>query len=136
MSFLFSEPLKCYDSLYFTIFSMKSICLHVMQALKPNKLNWLSPLSKSFIKRQYFQTFHCHIICPLKLTGCSVFTSKLVLWHCSIIWTGRSAEFVRIICPSLFENPTITTNFLEIYIFSTHLVLKLIACLLFSTIKD
>ena len=49
--------------------------------------------------------------------------------------TVNTMEIVRTIFRSLFEDTTITISFLKNHICSTY-VLKLMHCLLFSTIKD
>ena len=55
-----------------------------LQALELHRLSWLSPFSKAFVKIYYFLNFHCYIVDPSNMTGCSIFT---FLANFNIFWT-------------------------------------------------
>ena len=44
-----------------------------LQALELYRISWLNPFSKAVIYIYYFSKFHCHILGPSKVTGCSIF---------------------------------------------------------------
>ena len=77
-----------------------------------NRLSWLSPFSKAFLKIAALQNF---IATPLTLQVWPTvqFLTILTNSYCNIFWTTSDAEFFRTIFQSLFEDTTITNKFLK-----------------------
>ena len=72
VSFVFKKLLKRYGLLYFTTFSMKSIC-HTFASFGNTQAKLMIPFSKAFIKVKYFPKFHYYILGPSKVRDCSIF---------------------------------------------------------------
>ena len=75
-----------------------------LKPLELYRLRWFSPFSKAFVKIYYFLKCHCHII------------------QIYIATSFEPTEFVRAIFRRLFEDTTITTNFLKIHICKTSFI--------------
>ena len=102
------------------------------QALELYKLSWLNPFSKAFVNIYYFPKFHCYVLGPLKVTGCSIFYYFLTNSHCNIFWTKSAAGYF----PKLVWKYLIITKFPKRHICNAFCIEINTRCLLLSTIKD
>ena len=83
-----------------------------------HRLSWLSLFSKTFIKTIAFENFIANSLALQKWRGVQ-FLTFLTNSYCNIFWTTSATEFVRTIFRGLFEDTTITTNFLKSHICNT-----------------
>ena len=82
-----------------------------------HRLSWLSLFSKTFIKTIAFENFIANSLALQKWRGVQFLTFlTFLLQH---LWTTSATEFVRTIFRGLFEDTTITTNFLKSHICNT-----------------
>ena len=126
--FQLNEPLKNYGSLYFTTFSISSIC-HTFVNIGTTWLSWLKPFSKAFLKKYYLQNFITTSWALQKWWYAQVFRLFLTNFYCNIFWTTNATNyFPKLVWryQNYYQVPQKNT-------FVTHLVLKLIHCLLSST---
>ena len=108
----FNKPLKNYAPLYFTIFSMKSICYTFVTKV-------IEIIFQKFSKDTLLSKISLPHSWPFKSDGPFNFQLFLISSHCNIFWTTGATEFVKNIFWDCFEDTTVTTNFLKSNICNT-----------------